>query len=154
MTLTTGNISITPFLWFNQEALAAAEFYTSLFPDSKIISKSPMVVTFEIAGQKVMALNGGPHFTLNEAFSFYVHCHNQEEVDHYWNALIEGGNESRCGWLKDKFGCSWQVIPSLLSTLLSDPDPKKSQRVMQAMLGMNKINCADLQKAYDQNDHH
>ncbi|MFN8639670.1 MAG: VOC family protein [Dehalococcoidia bacterium] len=143
-------LSITPFLWFDDQAAEAARFYTSIFPDSRILDETPMSVAFEVAGQRVMGLNGGPQFQLNEAFSMFVSCDGQEEVDHYWDALLEGGGEpSMCGWLKDRFGLSWQVIPSLLGQLLSDPDQGRANRVMQAMLGMRKIDCAGLQAAYD-----
>lgn len=141
---------ITPFLWFNNQAEEAAKFYTSIFKNSRIINSSPMVVTFELEGQTVMALNGGPHFKLTEAFSLFVDCETQEEVDNYWDKLSAGGSESRCGWLKDKYGLSWQIIPNALGRLMSDPDPTKSKRVMEAMLQMKKIDLAGLQKAYDQ----
>lgn len=141
---------ITPFLWFDKEALDAAKFYTTIFKNSKILNSSPMVVTFELEGQKIMALNGGPHFKLTEAFSLFIDCESQEEVDELWEKLSAGGEKSRCGWLKDKFGLSWQVIPSLLMKLMNDPDPVKSQRVMEAMLKMGKIETKLLQQAYDQ----
>lgn len=143
-------LSITPFLWFDNQAAEAAHFYTSIFPDSRILDESPMSVAFEVAGQRVMGLNGGPQFKLDEAFSLFVSCDSQTEVDRYWDALLEGGGEpSQCGWLKDRFGLSWQVIPSLLGQLLSDSDQERAGRVMQAMLGMQKIDCAGLQAAYD-----
>lgn len=158
---------ITPFLWFDGQAEAAAEFYTSIFKNSKIVSVSrydeagaaatgmpkgtAMTVAFEIDGQNFTALNGGPHFKFTEAISFVVDCKSQEEVDYYWEKLSEGGEESMCGWLKDKFGLSWQIIPSALVELLSDPDPEKSQRVMKAMLQMKKIIIADLKKAHEGN---
>lgn len=143
-------LTVTPFLWFDSKADEAARFYTSTFPDSRILEVSPMTVTFELAGQRVMALNGGPHYQLNEAFSFFVNCDTQAEVDHYWAALLAGGGEpSQCGWLKDRFGVSWQVLPKLLNELLGDPDRERADRVMRAMLGMVKIDSAALQAAYD-----
>jgi len=146
---------ITPFLWFNDNAEEAMNFYVSVFENSSVISVSKagdrvMSVTFQLDGQTFYALNGGPHFTFTEAISFFVHCETQEEVDRFWDKLSEGGAKSRCGWLKDKYGLSWQVIPDTLGKLLSDPDPVKVQRVMQAMLQMSKIEIAGLQKAYDQ----
>ncbi len=143
-------LTITPFLWFDSKADEAARFYTSIFPNSRILEVAPMTVTFELAGQRVMGLNGGPHYQLTEAFSFFVNCDTQAEVDHYWDALLAGGGEpSQCGWLTDRFGLSWQVLPKLLSELLSDPDQERAGRVMQAMLGMVKIDSAGLQAAYD-----
>ena len=154
---------ITPHLWFDTEALEAAEYYCSVFDDSKITSVNHygegtpgetgevMQVQFEIEGQPVIALNGGPHFKLNESFSFFVNCDSQEEVDEYWKRLTDdGGEESQCGWLKDKFGLSWQIIPKLLGELAQDPDPRKSAAVIAAMLQMRKIECSELQRAYDQ----
>jgi len=146
---------ITPFLWFNDNAEEAMNFYVSVFENSSVISVSKagdrvMSVTFQLDGQTFYALNGGPHFTFTEAISFFVHCETQKEVDRFWDKLSEGGAKSRCGWLKDKYGLSWQVIPDTLGKLLSDPDPVKVQRVMQAMLQMSKIEIAGLQKAYDQ----
>ena len=150
---------ITPCLWFDTEGEDAAEFYVSIFPNSKVLdvarygSAGPrpegtvMTVTFELDGQKFVALNGGPDFTFNEAVSFQVGCKDQEEVDSYWSKLSEGGEEGPCGWLKDKFGLSWQIVPNALVELLGDPDREKSQRVMQAMLQMKKIDVAALQKA-------
>jgi predicted 3-demethylubiquinone-9 3-methyltransferase (glyoxalase superfamily) len=150
---------ITPWLWFDTEAEDAAKFYTSVFPNSKILDVSHygsagprpegmvMTVSFELDGQKVSALNGGQNFKLNEAFSLLVDCKDQEEVDTYWSKLSEGGEEGPCGWLKDKFGVSWQIVPSALGKLLSDPDKEKSQRVMQAMLRMNKIEIDGLEQA-------
>jgi predicted 3-demethylubiquinone-9 3-methyltransferase (glyoxalase superfamily) len=125
-------------------------FYVSLFPNSHIIHSSPMIVSAHIHGQDVMALNGGPSHELTEAFSFFVECADQGEVDHYWNAfLVDGGAPNRCGWLKDRYGLAWQIIPKLLGELMSDEDEVKADRVMQAMLGMQKIDCAELQRAYD-----
>jgi predicted 3-demethylubiquinone-9 3-methyltransferase (glyoxalase superfamily) len=151
---------ITPFLWFDQQAEEAANLYVSIFRDSKILSVarygkagpgpegSVMLVNFQIEGQKFIALNGGPLFRFTEAISFSIDCQTQEEVDHCWNKLTaDGGQESQCGWLKDKFGLSWQVIPTILGQLLADKDPQKSQRVMQAMLQMKKIDIAALQRA-------
>ena len=130
---------ITPFLWYDSQALEAAKFYCSVFKNSKIVSASPMVVTFELEGQKFMALNGGPKFKFTEAISLFVDCETQEEVNELWEKLSNGGEKSKCGWLKDKYGLSWQVIPTLLGKLMSDPDPEKAHRVMQAILKMTKI---------------
>jgi predicted 3-demethylubiquinone-9 3-methyltransferase (glyoxalase superfamily) len=141
---------ITPFLWFNNQAEEAAKFYGSIFKNSKILNSSPLVTTFELEGQKFMGLNGGPNFKFTEAVSFFVNCESQEEVDYFWEKLCDGGQESQCGWLKDKFGLSWQIIPDTLMKLMGDPDPVKSQRVMNAMLKMKKIDVAKLQEAYDQ----
>lgn len=140
---------ITPFLWFDSNAEEAVRFYTSVFENSKIIQISPMVSTFELDGQRLMALNGGPHFKFNEAVSFYVNCETQKEVDYYWEKLLSGGGkESQCGWLKDRFGLSWQIVPKALGELMSDPDPVKSQRVLQAMLKMIKLDIEGLRKAH------
>lgn len=140
---------ITPFLWFNNQAQEAADFYCSIFNDSKVLSANPMMVTFQIEGQKFFALNGGPMFKFTEAISLYVNCETQEEVDTLWDKLIsDGGQESQCGWLKDKYGLSWQIIPKALQTLMSDPDPVKSQNVLQAMLKMKKIIIKDLETAH------
>jgi predicted 3-demethylubiquinone-9 3-methyltransferase (glyoxalase superfamily) len=137
---------ITPFLWFDNRAEEAANLYVSIFPNSKITKTVPygaagpgkpgsvMIVEFELEGQPFVALNGGPHFKFTEAISFVVNCESQEEVDNYYGKLIAGGTESQCGWLKDKFGLSWQIVPTVLPQLLSNPDPEKSQRVMKAML--------------------
>jgi predicted 3-demethylubiquinone-9 3-methyltransferase (glyoxalase superfamily) len=150
---------ITPFLWFDTEGEEAAKFYASVFPNSKIVdvarygSAGPrpegmvMTVSFELDGQKFVALNGGPEFTFNEAISFEVSCKDQKEVDTYWSKLSEGGEEGPCGWLKDKFGVSWQIVPIVLVELLADPDREKSQRVMQAMLSMKKIEIDALERA-------
>lgn len=156
-------ISVTPHLWFDKEALEAAEFYCSVFPDSRIHQTrhfdnagpsghdTASTVDFEINGQRVIALNAGPHFKLDEAFSFFVLCDTQEEVDLYWDRLTaDGGEEVQCGWLKDRFGVSWQIVPKLLDELLQDPDKERSNAVMQAMLKMKKLDCAALQAAYDQ----
>jgi predicted 3-demethylubiquinone-9 3-methyltransferase (glyoxalase superfamily) len=150
---------ITPCLWFDTEGEDAAKLYTSIFPNSKITDVSHygsagprpegmvMTVRFELDGQKFVALNGGPDFTFNEAISFQVSCKDQEEVDAYWSNLTEGGEEGPCGWLKDKFGVSWQIVPTALPELLSNPDPETSQRVMQAMLQMKKIDIDELERA-------
>jgi predicted 3-demethylubiquinone-9 3-methyltransferase (glyoxalase superfamily) len=152
---------IVPCLWFDTEGEAAAEFYTSLFPDSRILdvahygeggmrpAGTVMTVSFELNGQEFLALNGGPEFTFSEAVSFQVFCEDQEEVDRYWTALCEGGEEGPCGWLKDRFGLSWQIVPTRLMELLGDPDPGRAQRAMQAMLGMKKIQIAELERAAD-----
>jgi len=148
---------ITPFLWFDTQAEEAMNFYVSVFKNSKVgsVSRGPdgkaFSVTFELDGQEFMGLNAGPQHKFNEAVSFFVNCENQKEVDEYWNKLIAGGGEEGpCGWCKDKFGLSWQIIPKQLGELMGDPDPEKSQRVVQAMLKMQKIVVADLQKAYNQ----
>jgi predicted 3-demethylubiquinone-9 3-methyltransferase (glyoxalase superfamily) len=150
---------ITPCLWFDTEGEEAASFYTSVFPNSRIVdvarygSAGPraegtvMTVSFELDGQSFVALNGGPDFTFNEAISFQVSCKTQDEVDTFWSALSEGGEEGPCGWLKDKFGVSWQIVPTVLPELLADPDREKSQRVMQAMLTMKKIEIDALEQA-------
>jgi len=147
---------ITPFLWFDTESQEAAEFYTSVFPNSKITkvttrpdrSDEPVLtVEFELDGQRFIALNGGPQFSFTEAVSFDVKCQTQEEVDGYWETLSEGGEEGPCGWLKDRFGLSWQIVPSALPRLLGDPDREKAQRVMAAMLKMRKIQIDELEAA-------
>ncbi|MCK7481634.1 MAG: VOC family protein [Candidatus Moduliflexus flocculans] len=147
---------ITPFLWFDAQAEEAMNFYVSLFKNSKVLSVSrgpdgkAFTVSFELDGQEFMGLNAGPQFKFNEAVSMYVNCEDQAEVDYFWNALTaDGGEESMCGWLKDKYGLSWQIVPKQLGELMGDPDPVKSKRVMDAMLKMKKIIVADLQKAYD-----
>lgn len=137
---------IYPCLWFDGQAKAAADFYCSVFKDSKILSESPMVVTFELNGKRFMGLNGGPHFKFNEAVSFVVECDSQEEIDNYWDKLTsDGGEESRCGWLKDKYGLSWQIIPSQLGQLMADTG--RGERVMQALLKMKKLDLHALQTA-------
>jgi predicted 3-demethylubiquinone-9 3-methyltransferase (glyoxalase superfamily) len=157
---------ITPFLWFDDKAEEAAKFYTSIFKNSKIgnITRydeeaagptgrpagSVMTVDFQLGGQEFVALNGGPMFKFTEAISFVVNCENQGEVDYFWSKLSAGGEESRCGWLKDKFGLSWQVVPAVLIEMLTDKDTAKAKRVMHAMLQMDKIDVAVLKKAYDQ----
>jgi predicted 3-demethylubiquinone-9 3-methyltransferase (glyoxalase superfamily) len=149
----------TPCLWFDNDGEAAAELYTSVFPNSKILDVTRygpagprpegtvMTVSFELDGQKFLALNGGPNFTFNEAVSFQIHCRDQDEVDHYWEKLGEGGEPGPCGWLKDRFGLSWQVVPNRLPELLEDPDREKANRVMAAMLEMGKIEIAELERA-------
>ena len=150
---------ITPCLWFDTQAEEAATFYTSVFENSRIVevtrygeagpgpAGSVMTVTFDIEGERFLGLNGGPHFTFNEAVSFQVSCETQEEVDRLWETLSEGGSEGPCGWLKDRFGLSWQIVPTALPRLLADTDPQTSQRVMRAMLGMRKIVIAELEDA-------
>jgi predicted 3-demethylubiquinone-9 3-methyltransferase (glyoxalase superfamily) len=150
---------ITPCLWFDTEGEEAATFYTSVFPNSRIVdvarygSAGPrpegtvMAVSFELDGQKFVALNGGPQFTFSEAISFQVDCQSQVEVDAYWSKLSEGGEEGQCGWLKDKFGLSWQIVPARLIELLQDPDRERSQRAMEAMLKMKKIEIGDVERA-------
>ena len=140
---------ITPFLWFDIQAAEAAKFYTSVFKNSKIINTSPMITTFELEGQQFMGLNGGPQFKFTEAVSFFVNCETQEEVDEFWEKLSAGGEKSQCGWLKDKYGLSWQIVPTLLGKLMGDPDRVKSQRVIEAMLKMKKLDIGKLQEAYD-----
>jgi predicted 3-demethylubiquinone-9 3-methyltransferase (glyoxalase superfamily) len=155
---------ITPFLWFDTQAEEAAQFYTSLFKNSKMgkIARYPesaeeisgkkagsvMTAEFELEGQTFTAINGGPQFKFSEAISFVIDCEDQAEVDYFWEKLTEGGEEGPCGWAKDKFGLSWQVVPRQLGKLMSDPDAEKANRVMQAMLQMKKINVAVLEQAY------
>jgi predicted 3-demethylubiquinone-9 3-methyltransferase (glyoxalase superfamily) len=153
---------ITPFLTFNDQAEEAVNFYVSIFGNSKIVSisrygevgpgpkGSVMSATFLLEGQEFMALNGGPHFTFAEGFSLFVNCETQEEVDELWEKLSEGGEKGPCGWLKDKYGVSWQIIPTVLGQMLQDKDPRKSQNVMQAMLQMTKIDIETLRRAYEQ----
>ena len=137
---------IFPCLWFNGQALAAAKFYCSIFNNSRITSENQMVVSFELDGKKFMGLNGGPAFTFNEAVSFVVECETQEEIDHYWRSLLaDGGKEGNCGWLKDQFGVSWQITPSILPELLSDPS--KTKRVMEVFLKMKKFDIKALENA-------
>jgi predicted 3-demethylubiquinone-9 3-methyltransferase (glyoxalase superfamily) len=153
---------ITPVLWFEHQAEEAMNFYTSVFKNSKVLGVSRfgdaapgapgsvMTATFELNGQEFVALNGGPaNFGFTEAISFYVDCETQEEVDYLWEKLTDGGEPGRCGWLKDKYGVSWQIVPSALGKMLGDSDPAKSQRVMQAMLQMDKLDVADLRRAYE-----
>ena len=144
---------ITPFLWFDHQAEEAALFYTALFKNSRIVNiqkqgEKVQSVTFHLDGQDFMALNGGPHFKFNEAVSFFVHCESQEEVDYFWDQLSAGGQIQQCGWLKDKFGLSWQIVPSVLGRLMADKDPVKVQLVVQAMLGMKKLDIQGLSDAY------
>jgi predicted 3-demethylubiquinone-9 3-methyltransferase (glyoxalase superfamily) len=157
---------ITPFLWFDDKAEEAAKFYVSIFKNSKIgtitrygeagaeASGRPkgtaMVVTFQLNGQEFMALNGGPHFKFSEAISFVVNCQTQREVDRLWEKLSEGGEEGQCGWLKDKYGLSWQIVPTILSKMVQNKDAQKSERVMSAMLKMHKIDIKTLKQAYEQ----
>ncbi len=145
---------ITPFLWFDSQAEEAVNHYVSIFKNSRILNVhrtngKVLTVTFELEGQRFMALNGGPQFKFTEAVSLFVDCETQEDVDELWEKLSEGGEKSRCGWLKDKFGLSWQIIPKALMKLMSDPDPQKSQAVFQAMMKMNKIIIADLERAFE-----
>jgi predicted 3-demethylubiquinone-9 3-methyltransferase (glyoxalase superfamily) len=153
---------ITPFLWFNDNAEQAAKFYTSIFKKSKILNiarygeegenvagqpkGSVMTIAFEIAGQKFIALNGGPEFKFNEAVSFVVSCRTQKEIDYFWKRLSAGGKEVHCGWLKDKYGVSWQIVPTILGKLMGDKDPAKSERVMQALLKMVKLDINGLKE--------
>jgi len=155
---------ITPCLWFNDQAEEAMRFYVSVFKNSKVgrvtrygetgakVSARPkgsvMTATFEIEGQEFMALNGGPHFTLSEAVSFIVKCDTQKEIDTFWEKLSEGGEKGVCGWLKDKFGLSWQIVPTVLSDMMQDKDAEKTNRVMEAVLQMKKLDIARLQQAY------
>jgi predicted 3-demethylubiquinone-9 3-methyltransferase (glyoxalase superfamily) len=148
---------ITPFLWFDTQAEEAMNFYISVFKNSKVLGVTPgpngvaSSVSFELEGQEFIALNAGPLYKFNEAISFFVDCETQAEVDELWKKLTaDGGEESMCGWLKDKYGLSWQIIPQGLGQMLGDPDPAKAQRVMQAMLKMNKIDLAGLEQAYNQ----
>ena len=142
---------ITPFLWFDGTAEEAMNFYVSVFPNSRVLSVSLMTVSFELEGQRFYGLNGGPAFRFTEAVSFFVDCETQEEVDTYWSRLTAGGGQpGQCGWLKDRFGLSWQIIPKALGRLLGDRDRAKAGRVMQAMLTMGKIDIAGLERAYEQ----
>lgn len=152
---------ITPFLWFDNKAEEAANFYVSIFKSSKILNVARygdagpgpkgtvMTAQFELDGQNFIALNGGPTFKFTEAISFVVSCESQEEIDYFWEKLSAGGEESQCGWLKDKFGLSWQIVPTILGELMGDKDPQKSKRVMEAMLQMSKIEIEPLQRAYE-----
>lgn len=152
---------ITPFLWFNDQAEEAMNHYIAIFPDSKVVSvmrygdEGPgpkgtvMSATFQLAGQEFMALNGGPQFTFTEAISLFVNCETQDEVDALWEKLSAGGEGGPCGWLKDKYGLSWQIIPTALGEMLQDRDAEKANRVMHAMLQMSKIDIAGLRKAYE-----
>jgi predicted 3-demethylubiquinone-9 3-methyltransferase (glyoxalase superfamily) len=152
---------ITPFLWFDDKAEEAVNFYVSIFKNSKIVSLTRygeagpgpkgtvMSATFELEGQRFYALNGGPQFTFTPAISFFVNCETQQEVDEMWERLSAGGKKERCGWLKDKYGLSWQIIPSALGKMMQDKDPAKAKRVMQAMLQMDKIDIGTLERAYE-----
>jgi predicted 3-demethylubiquinone-9 3-methyltransferase (glyoxalase superfamily) len=152
---------ITPNLWFDTRGLEAAEFYVSVFPNSKITDVTRygeagpgepgtvLTVNFELDGQPLTAINGGPAFTFDEAISLLIDCADQDEIDHYWDKLTDGGEESQCGWLKDRYGLSWQVVPSGWEEMLNDPDEARSQRAMKAMLGMKKLDLAALQAAAD-----
>jgi predicted 3-demethylubiquinone-9 3-methyltransferase (glyoxalase superfamily) len=152
---------ITPFLWFDDQAEEAMQHYVSIFRDSKVLGVtrygdagpgpkgSVMIAVFELEGQRFTALNGGPHSKFTEAVSFVVNCETQEEVDHFWDKLGEGGQIQQCGWLKDKFGLSWQIVPSVLIELINDPDPEKARRVTETMLQMTKIDIAKLRQAYE-----
>jgi len=140
---------ITPCLWFDNNAEDAIRLYTSVFRNSKIVHLHQVLSTFEIDGQRIMALNGGPHFKFTEAISLFVSCDTQEEIDYYWERLkADGGAEVQCGWLKDKFGLSWQIVPAILSEMMNDPDRQKTERVMQAVLKMKKLNIRELKQAY------
>jgi predicted 3-demethylubiquinone-9 3-methyltransferase (glyoxalase superfamily) len=153
---------ITSCLWFDNQGEEAAHFYTTIFKNSQILEVARygpagpgpegtvMTVTFELDGHKFVALNGGPHFTFSEAISFQVSCETQDEVDYFWNRLSEGGEEGPCGWLKDRYGLSWQIVPNALIDLVSDPDTEKSQAAIKAMLGMRKIDIEALQRAANQ----
>ena len=157
---------ISPFLWFDNQAEEAVNFYTSIFKNSKILSVtrygeagakaagrpkgSVMTVVFELGGQEFIALNGGPVFTFSPAISFVVNCETQEEVDELWEKLSEGGEKEQCGWLKDKYGVSWQIVPTVLGKMMQDKDPKKSEKVMKAMLQMKKLDIKGLKQAYEQ----
>jgi predicted 3-demethylubiquinone-9 3-methyltransferase (glyoxalase superfamily) len=150
---------ITTCLWFDTQGEEAAEFYCSVIPNSKVLgverygeagpgpAGTAMTVSFELDGRPFVALNGGPEFTFNEAVSLQISCQDQEEVDYFWNTLVDGGEESMCGWLKDRYGFSWQVVPSALPELLGDPDPDRAQRAMKAMLSMRKIDVGALERA-------
>jgi predicted 3-demethylubiquinone-9 3-methyltransferase (glyoxalase superfamily) len=141
--------SITPFLWFDNKVPEAVTFYQSVFPDAKVEVVNDTMATFELLGQRFHALNGGPQYKFTEATSFFISVETQEEVDYFWDKLIaDGGEESRCGWLKDQFGLSWQVVPTVLQRYMSAPDRDAANRAIQAMLGMNKIIIADLDKAF------
>jgi len=153
---------IVPNLWFDTEAEEAARFYVELFDDARIVNVAHyteagprpagtvMTVEFELDGQRFVGINGGPEFTFDEAVSFQVSCEDQDEVDYFWSRLSEGGEESQCGWLKDRFGLSWQVVPTRMEELFSDPDPERARRAMEAMLGMQKIDIAEIRRAADE----
>ena len=153
---------IVPFLWFNDQAEEAMAFYVSIFKNSKVVSVTRygdagpgpkgtvMMATFQLEGQDFYALNGGPQFSFTPAISLYVNCETQEEIDELWNKLSEGGEPNQCGWLRDKYGVSWQIVPTVLGKMLQDKDPTRSRRVMQAMLEMDKLDIARLKQAYEQ----
>jgi predicted 3-demethylubiquinone-9 3-methyltransferase (glyoxalase superfamily) len=153
--------AINPFLWFDTEAHEAAELYTSLFPDSRIVEVTrwganspgpegtPMTVTFDLRGTRFVAMNGGPGHPFTDAVSFSVTCETQEEVDHYWSVLTDGGREVACGWLVDRYGLSWQIVPEALPRLLTDPDPARAQRALRAMMDMVKLDINELERAAD-----
>lgn len=147
--------TITPFLWFNDQAEEAMNFYVAIFKNAQVLNVAPgpdgkvLSATFELNGQEFIALNGGPMFSFTPAISFFVKCETQAEVDYYWEKLTEGGSEEPCGWLKDKFGLSWQVIPNALGELLGAPDREKAGRALQAMFQMKKIDIAALRAAFD-----
>ena len=152
---------ITPFLWFDDKAEEAVNFYVSMFENSKVLTVTHygdagprpkgtvMTVAFQLGGQEFIALNGGPHFKFTEAVSFMVKCETQAEIDGYWEKLSEGGEKSRCGWLKDRYGLSWQIVPAILDTMLRDKDAERSNRVMQAILQMDKLDIGTLKRAYE-----
>ena len=152
---------LTPNLWFDSEAEEAADFYISVFKNSRVVNVTHyteggpreagtvMTVEFELDGQSFVGINGGPQFKFDEAVSFQITCETQDEVDYFWDKLTEGGEESQCGWLKDRFGLSWQVVPTGMEAIFSDPDPKRAERAMQAMLGMKKLDIAALRSAAD-----
>ncbi|MDP2713095.1 MAG: VOC family protein [Solirubrobacteraceae bacterium] len=152
---------IIPNLWFDGESVEAAEFYTSIFPNSRIVSVahyseagpgtagSVMTVEFELDGQRIVAINGGPQFTFSEAVSLQIDCADEDEVDHYWERLTDGGEEGQCGWLKDRYGLSWQVVPAGMDELFAGPDPQRAARAMQTMFGMRKLDLAALHSAAD-----
>ncbi len=139
---------ISPFLWFEGNMQEAVTFYMSVFKDGRLVAMNPAMATFELLGQRFLALNAHPHHKFNEAISFFIDCDTQAEVDYYWEKLAAGGGEQQCGWIKDRFGLSWQVIPKALGRFLMDEDREKANRVMQAMLKMKKIVIADLEAAY------
>ena len=140
---------IVPFLWFNNQAQEAAVFYTSIFPKSKIVSSNPFVTMFRLNGRDFAGMNGGPQFPFTEAVSFAIFCDTQEEIDYYWKKLSAKGKIQRCGWLKDRYGVSWQVVPTILASLIGGGDPEKAGRATKAMMGMKKLNIAKLVKAHE-----
>ena len=149
-------MKVTPFLWFDHNAIEVANFYLSIFRQAKILSEinsagDNQFISLDLAGNSLTIFNGGPHFKFNEAFSLFVDCEDQEEVDYYWNKLIQGGKEGQCGWLKDKYGLSWQIVPRALGIFLQDPDRIKADRALQAMLKMKKIDVAKLTLAFEGN---